>query len=81
MDVAVAGAQGPKHTRFAHSLLAKPKGRERSDGETGKGLISGRPAPGRRRTGVSKTVSKVPKILAGVCEENVGQRWVCAGGQ
>lgn len=52
------GPQGPKQTSSAHSPLTESKGREMSDGETGKQFISMRPTPGRQWTGISKTVSK-----------------------
>ena len=47
-----------------------------SRGETRKGFISVRPTPGRQKTNISKTVSKVLKILLGLSKENVGQREV-----
>ena len=53
----------PNKTR---SLLTKSKGKEMSGGEARKTFISVRPTPGRQRTNVSKTVSKVPKILPGL---------------
>ena len=45
-------------------------------GETRKEFTSVRPTPGRQQTSISKTVSKVPKILPGLYKENVGQRWM-----
>ena len=63
-----------KQTRFSQSSLTKSKGREMSGVETRKECISVRPTPRRQRTSVSETVSKVPKMLPGLCEENVGQR-------
>ena len=47
-----------------------------SGGETGKEFISVSPALGRKQASISKSVSKVLKILIGLYKENVGQRWV-----
>lgn len=47
-----------------------------SAGKTKKAFISGRPTLGRRRTSVSKTVSRMLQIPPGFHKENVGQRWV-----
>lgn len=56
----------------------KTKVRETSGSETRK-FISVKPTV-RRQTRVSKTVSKVLKMLPGLYKENVGQ-WVRTGGQ
>lgn len=58
-------------------LLTKSIGRETSSGETRRKFISVRPAVGRPRTCISKTVSKVLKILIGLYKEDVGHRSVC----
>ena len=72
---------GPKEIRSGHLPLTKSTGREPRGGETRKGFISVRPELGRQWTSVSKTVSKVPKILPGLCKENVRQRYVRVGSE
>ena len=76
-DARTPSAWGPKQTKFGHLLLTECKGRGSSK-ETRKQFISVRPSPGKQQPNVSKTVSKVPKILPGFYKENVGQRWVDA---
>ena len=56
--------------------LTKSTRREMSEGDPRKGFILVRPTLGRQQTSVSKTVSKVLKILLGLYKENVGQRLV-----
>ena len=57
---------GPKQSRYDYLLLTKSKDRDVRGRETRKEVISARPALGRQLTKVSKTVSKMPKILAGL---------------
>ena len=47
-----------------------------SGGETRKKFISERPVLGRQQTNISKTASKLPKILLGLRKENIRQRLV-----
>lgn len=78
----VPGPRDPKKTRSGHTPLTNSKGQETAGGDKRKELISGRLISGRQWTDVSKAVSEVLKILVGLSNQNVGQRWVvCAGGQ
>ena len=65
--------QGARSARVSQSPLAKSKGRESRGGNTKKEFSSVRPTLGRQWTHLPKTVSKVLKILPGLCKENVGQ--------
>ena len=78
-----AGVQEhPKQTSLGHLQLIHSKGRGMSGSETGKEFISARPASGRQRTSISKTVPQVLKILPGLYQEDGGQGWrVHANGQ
>lgn len=66
----------------SHPALARPRplmkstGREWSSGDPRKGSTSVRPTLGSQCPRVSKTISKVPKILPGSREETGGQRSV-----
>ena len=67
--------QGPKQARFSQPLTAdKIQGREISGIETRKEIYFSE--ADIRKTSVSKTVSKILKILPGLYKENVRQKWV-----
>lgn len=72
--VGAPGSGGPKQIRLGYSPITKHKGREMSSSGTRKTFISVRPTLRRQLTSVSKTVSKMLKMLLGFYKENMGQR-------